>query len=59
MHGDIAFFTQPNINSSAGRAFANKRMFAAYERGFEEFKKSEYYRNVLLLLDKYEDTTYR
>jgi len=21
MHGDIAFFTQPNINSSAGRAF--------------------------------------
>ena len=42
MHGDIAFFTQPNINSSAGRAFANKRnrMFAAYERGFEEFKKS-------------------
>ena len=45
MHGDIAFFTQPNINSSAGRAFANKRnrMFAAYERGFEEFKKSEYY----------------
>lgn len=45
MHGDIAFFTQPNINSSAGRAFTNKRnkMFAAYEKGFEEFKKSEYY----------------
>ena len=25
MHGDIAFFTQPNINTSAGRAFTNKR----------------------------------
>lgn len=45
MHGDIVFFTQPNINTSAGRAFTNRRnkMFAAYERGFEEFKKSEYY----------------
>lgn len=45
MHGDIAFFTQPNINTSAGRAFTNRRnrMFEAWERGFEEFKKSEYY----------------
>lgn len=45
MHGDIAFFTQPNINSSAGRAFTNYRnkMFDAWERGFEEFKKSSYY----------------
>ena len=45
MHGDIAFFTQPNINTSAGHAFTNKRrkMFAAFERGMEEFKKSEYY----------------
>lgn len=33
MHGDIAFFTQPNINSSAGRAFTNKRnkMCAAWQ----------------------------
>ena len=46
MHGDIAFFTQPNINSSAGRAFTNKRnkMFAAWERGFDEFKKSDYFK---------------
>lgn len=46
MHGDIAFFTQPNINSSAGRAFTNKRnkMFAAWERGFDEFKKSAYWK---------------
>lgn len=45
MHGDIAFFTQPNINTSAGRAFTNRRnrMWSAWERGFEEFKKSEYY----------------
>lgn len=46
MHGDIAFFTQPNINTSSGRAFTNRRnrMFEAWERGFEEFKKSEYYK---------------
>lgn len=45
MHGDIAFFTQPNINTSAGRAFTRRRekMFAAWERGFEEFNKSEYW----------------
>lgn len=44
-HGDIAFFTQPNINTSAGRAFSRQRdrMWAAWEQGFEEFKKSEYY----------------
>ena len=45
MHGDIAFFTQPNISSAGGRSFTRKRerMFAAWERGFEEFKKSEHY----------------
>lgn len=45
MHGDIAFFTQPNINTSAGRAFTRKRnrMFEAWEKGFESFKRSEYY----------------
>ena len=45
MRGDTAFFTQPNINSSAGRAFTNrrKRMYAAFEKGFEEFKRSEYW----------------
>ena len=46
MHGDIAFFTQPNINSGAGRAFTRQRerMFAACEAGFKEFNKSAYYR---------------
>lgn len=45
MHGDDAFFTQPRVNSSAGRAFTNRRnqMIAAWDRGLEEFKKSEYY----------------
>ena len=45
MHGDIAFFTQPNINTSAGRAFTNRRnkMWDSYEKGFEEYKKAAYY----------------
>lgn len=48
LHGDIAFFTQPNINSSGGRAFTSyrNRLFNAYERGIEEFKKSEYYQKA-------------
>lgn len=46
MRGDVAFFTQPNINSSAGRAFTRQRerMFTAYEAGLKEFNKSAYYR---------------
>lgn len=45
MHGDIAFFTQPNINTCGGRAFTRRRekMFAAFDRGFEEFRKSAYW----------------
>lgn len=45
MHGDVAFFTQPNINTSAGRAFTRQRekMFASYEKGFEERAKAAYY----------------
>ncbi|GHV34263.1 hypothetical protein FACS1894187_04490 [Synergistales bacterium] len=45
MRGDISFFTQPNINSSAGHAFTRRRekMFTQYERGFEEYRKSEYF----------------
>lgn len=46
-HGDIAFFTQPNINSSSGRAFTNyrNRVYARYEKGFEEYRKSEYFKD--------------
>lgn len=45
--GDIAFFTQPNINTSGGRAFTRQRerMFAAFDRGFEEFNKSQYWQD--------------
>lgn len=44
---DYSFLTQPNINSSAGRSFTRyrERLLSAYERGFEEFKKSEYYKD--------------
>lgn len=46
MHGDIAFFTQPITNNAAGRAFGRRRekMWDAYMRGYDEFKKSEYYK---------------
>lgn len=46
MHGDIAFFTQPNINSSSGRAFTNyrERLYARYDKGFEEYRKSDYFK---------------
>ena len=48
MHGDIAFFTQPIIAGHAGsQAFARRRerMFAQYERGFEEYRKSAYFQD--------------
>ena len=47
MRGDVAFFTQPNINTSAGRAFSRKRerMYEAYEAGFKAFNKSAYWKN--------------
>lgn len=46
MHGDIAFFTQPNINTSAGRAFTRSRekMLEQYTNGFEEYRKSSYFK---------------
>lgn len=46
MHGDISFFTQPNINSASGRAFTRRResMWRSFEKGMEEFRKSEYYK---------------
>ena len=42
---DWSFVTQPNINTSAGRAFTNRRnrMFAAFEKGFSEFRRSAYW----------------
>jgi hypothetical protein len=44
---DWAWVTQPNINSSSGRSFTNQRnrIIARYEKGFEEYRKSEYFRD--------------
>lgn len=47
MRGDIAFFTQPIIAGHKGsQAFARQRerMYERYERGFAEYRKSEYFR---------------
>lgn len=43
MHGDIAFFTQPNINSAGGRRFSRqrKKMFNQFEKGFEYQTKAD------------------
>lgn len=45
--GDNTFFTQPNINSSGGKSFTNYRnkLYERYNKGFEEYRKSEYYRD--------------
>lgn len=45
--GDIAWLTQPNINSSAGRAFTRQRdrIMDRYEKGFDEYRKSEYFKD--------------
>lgn len=44
--GDIAFFTQPNIDSCGGRSFTKyrERVYAQFEKGIEEYRKSEYWR---------------
>jgi hypothetical protein len=46
--GDIAFFTQPIIAGHSGsQAFANRRqrIYDRYEKGFEEYKQIEYFRD--------------
>ena len=48
MRGDIAFLTQPIIAGHAGsQAFARQRerIFAKYDRGFEEYRKSAYFQD--------------
>lgn len=46
VRGDISFITQPNINSAGGRSFTNYRnkIMARYEKGFEEYRKSDYFK---------------
>lgn len=66
MHGDIAFFTQPNINSASGRSFANYRekLFNRYNKGFEEYRKSDYFKEKAATaaktanMEKLKDRTY-
>ncbi|MBV6717285.1 DUF3560 domain-containing protein [Paenibacillus chitinolyticus] len=43
---DWSWLTQPNINSSRGRAFTNQRnrVLERYRKGFEEYRKSEYFK---------------
>ena len=48
MRGDIAFFTQPIIAGHSGsQSFARRReqMYRQYEKGFEEYRKSEYFKS--------------
>lgn len=48
MRGDNSFFTQPIIAGHAGsESFARRRqrMFDRYHKGFEEYRKSEYFRD--------------
>lgn len=65
-HGDIAFFTQPNINSSAGRSFTRyrERVYASFDKGIEEYRRSEYWKGRAETArqtaagDKYKDPAY-
>lgn len=43
---DLSWVTQPNIASSSGRSFTNQRnrIIARYEKGFNEYRKSDYYK---------------
>lgn len=48
MHGDIAFFTQPIIAGHSGsQSFARQRerMFERYRKGFDEYRKSDYFKS--------------
>jgi len=48
MRGDISFFTQPILAGHSGsQAFARYReqMYKKYEKGFEEYRKSNYFKS--------------
>lgn len=57
--GDIAFITQPNINSSSGRSFTNYRnkIMNRYDKGFEEYRKSDYFRERAKISQETADKT--
>jgi hypothetical protein len=55
MHGDIAFFTQPIISGHAGsQAFGRRReaIFDRYRKGFDEYRKSEYFRDKAITAEE-------
>lgn len=67
MRGDNSFFTQPIIAGHAGsQRFARQRekMFDRYHRGFEEYRKSEYFRDKAVTsqqtasMGKFKDRSY-
>lgn len=51
MRGDIAFFTQPNISTSSGKAFTRRRerMLEQYMNGFEEYRKSDHFKDKAVI----------
>lgn len=56
---DWSYVTQPNINSSAGRSFTNQRnkIIDRYEKGFEEYRKSEYFKERAAIAQSSADQT--
>ncbi|WP_103108558.1 DUF3560 domain-containing protein [Brevibacillus reuszeri] len=55
MRGDNSFFTQPIIAGHAGsQRFARQRekMFDRYHKGFEEYRKSEYFRDKAITAEQ-------
>ena len=44
---DWSWLTQPNMNTSSGRAFTNQRerIIARFEKGMDEHKKADYFRD--------------
>lgn len=59
-HGDIAFFTQPIIPGHAGsESFARRRqqIYDRYDRGMEEYRKSEYFRERAAVAQATADNT--
>lgn len=64
--GDIAFLTQPITPNAGGRVFKNyrDRIVARYDRGMDEYRKSEYFRGraetsrETASMEKYRDLAY-
>lgn len=51
---DWSFVTQPNINSSRGRAFSNQRqrILDRFTKGFDEYRKSEHFRDKAITAEE-------